>query len=513
MATRFLPFGLGKKEYRAGFLALSLAGLFAARYLGIWPVLLRYPGEANHVEGIPLAEMVRLRRGFAVYAPASAENFQAANYGPLYFLLGSRLVDTEAPAYFPLRLLSMLATLGCAAGCGLLAFWLSRRPLAGCLGTLLFLSYAFVTRYGLSARSDLGAFFLWFCGFLVAFRFRHSRKLLWAVPLMVAGFFYKQQFVAAPLAVLLFLVLEKRYRLVGEFAGLLALAGTAVLGFFQFVVFRGQAFVHHLLVYNVWPFAWERVEVSLWYFGFLLVFPLWLGIEYLRRHRLPLLACYLGFAIVVNLVLFWRIGSDTNYFLESFAVLCSLMAALFAEGVQDPIRGAKWLGLLGCALLLSLGTTEPVPQPADFGKDRAIQDFLRSKFAPRSTVLGFYAGDLARAGLETPITDLYAYYQNVRMDRIQIEGLRTQLRRRRFAVITTYVDLRSPANETRPDSALIELVREDLLNHYELAGALELPRPEMIRPHYRFYAWVPRRRDALNPDPSSVSTPNAKGYP
>ena len=513
MATRLLRFGVAKKEYWPGLLLLLLVGLFAVRHLATWPVLLRYPGEEDHVEGIPLAEMVRLRRGFQVYAPASAESFQAANYGPLYFLLGTRLVDPQKPAYFPLRLLSMLATLGCAAGCGLLAFWLSRRPLAACLGPLLFLSYPFVTRHGLSARSDLGALFLWFSGFLIAYRLRESRKLLWAVPLMVAGFFYKQQFVAAPLAVLLFLVLEKRYRLAAQFAGLLALGGIVLLGFFQFVVFRGQAFVHHLLLYNVWPFAWERALASLWFFGLLLVFPLWLGIEYLRRHRQPLLACYVGFAIVINMVLFWRIGSDTNYFLESFTVLCSLAAALFAEYLKDPIRGAKWLGLLGCSLLLSLGTTEPVPRPEDFSRDRAIQDFLCSKFAPGSTALGFYAGDLVRAGLENPITDLYAYYENLRMNRIPAEGLRTQLRRQHFAVITTYVDLRSPTKESRPDFAVIESVRDEILDHYELGATLELPRPERIRPYYRFYAWVPRQSGALNPGQSPGSTSNLKGGP
>ncbi|MGA2630151.1 MAG: hypothetical protein ABSG54_08030 [Terriglobia bacterium] len=492
MTTRLLRFGVAKKEYWPSLLVFLLVGIFAVRYLATWPILLRYPGEENRSEGIALAEMVRLRRGFAVYAPASAESFQAANYGPLYFLVGARLVDPQEPTYLPLRLLSMLATLGCAAGCGALAFWVSRRPLAACLGPLLFLSYAFVTRHGLSARSDLGALFLWFSGFLVACRLQESRKLLWAVPLMVAGFFYKQQFVAAPLAVLLFLVLEKRYRLASQFAGLLALAGTVLLGFFQFVVFPGQAFVDHFLFYNVWPFAWERVLASLWSFGLLLVFPLWLGIEYLRGHRQPLLACYVGFAIVINMVLFWRIGSDTHYFLESFIVLCSLAAGLFAEYVRNPIRGAKWLALLGCSLLLSLGTTEPVPQPEDFGRDRAIQDFLHSKFAPHSTALGFYAGDLVRAGLETPITDLYAYSENLRMNRIPGEGLKTQFRRQRFAVVTTYIDLRSPGNESRPDAALIESVRDEILDHYELGTTLELPRPEMVRSYNRFYAWAPR---------------------
>jgi hypothetical protein len=483
--------------------ALLLAGMFTWRFVGDWPVMLRYPGEQEHVEGIPLAEMVRLRQGFPIYAKVTPETFQAANYGPLYFLLGARLIDPHEPAYFPIRVLSMLATVGCAMGCGVLAFWLSRSLLAAMLALVLFLSFAFVTRHGLSARCDLAAFVLWFSGFLIAYRLRETRKVLWGVPLMLVGFFFKQQFIVAPLAVVLFLLLERRRRLAAEFAGIMALSVGGALALFQFVVFPGQAFIDHFLFYNAWPFALERVRTGLCFFGFLILLPLVIGIAYLRVRRDKLLSCYLGCASAINLLMFARIGSDTNYFLESLAILCPLVAAMMLECAGDPLRAGKFLSLLGAGLTLSLVLTHPVPRARDFELDRALQDFLRLKFPARTTALGFYTGDLVRAGLDTPITDLYAYGELLRMGKIPEAGLMSQLRAQRFRVIITYFDVRTTRTDVRPDFTLTEPLREELLRSYQLLATLELPGPEVIQPQDRFYAWVPRARPGI-PDRVSV---------
>ena len=80
------------------FLALVLPGFFAGRRLASWPVRLHYPGELDTVEGRELAAIVYLRAGVAIYAPASPKRFDAANYGPLFYLRGSRLVDPQRPA-------------------------------------------------------------------------------------------------------------------------------------------------------------------------------------------------------------------------------------------------------------------------------------------------------------------------------------------------------------------------------------------------------------------------------
>ena len=81
-------------------------------------------------EGRQLKDMIDLRQGSPIYAPATPERFNSAAYGPLFYLLASRLIDPSRPDFLQLRLLSMLATLGLAAGCALLAYRLARSYLA-----------------------------------------------------------------------------------------------------------------------------------------------------------------------------------------------------------------------------------------------------------------------------------------------------------------------------------------------------------------------------------------------
>jgi hypothetical protein len=471
--------------------ALLLAGMFAGRQIGNWPIMLQYPGEQHRVEGISVADMVRLREGVPVYAEPTRGTFQAANYGPLYFLLGSRLINPLEPAYLPIRLVSVVATLLSAAICGVLAFWLSRKFLVGVLASLLFLSAPFVTRHGVSARPDLGALTLWLGGFLVGYRFRDNRKILWAIPLMVAGFFYKQQFIAAGVATFLFLLLERRYRQAAEFAGIFALSAGILITVFHFVVFPGQTFVQHFLFYNIFPFTLWRAARGLGYFGVLILIPLLLGIMCVRARGDKMLGCFIGTAGFLNLVLSARIGSDTNYFLESFAILSALAAVTMWDRGGDPVRAGSCLGLLAVGLALSLSLAPPLPDGRDFAADQAIQNFLRSKFRKHTKAFGFYTGDLMRAGFDTPITDTFAYRHFLRMGRIPEADPLWEFEHGSFGLIITYSDVRTTSTEARTEFALTEPLRRALLQNYQLLTILDLPKLEMVEPSDRFHAWVP----------------------
>jgi hypothetical protein len=481
-----------RKRHFLLWVAVLLAGLFAGRQVGTWPAKLRYPGEGDFVEGIHLVEMLHLRQGVAVYAPASPQRFDAMIYGPLYYLLGAQLIDPEQPAYRPFRLLSLLATLGLAAGCALLAYWLAKSYRAGVLAALGFLAYGFIIQYGASLRADSLAVCLFFWGFLIAYRFRDSRKVFLAIPLMLLGFYYKQQALAGPLAVLLFLVLEKRYRRAAEFVCLLAAGGLSLCLFFEFGVFRGQAFFLHFVLYNLIPWSRHSFLTGLTFFGVVLALPVLLGIEYLRAYPDKLLSCYLGCACLVGLLTCGRTGSDTNYFLECAITPVVLVAALIAARIAQPGRAPELLVLLLLMLLLGQFFTLEVPSPRDFSRDLVIQEFLRRNFPPRTPALGFYAGDLIRAGLESPISDLYLYAQLIRKGTLADLALRDDIDRRRFGVIVVDLDLR---NENAPlpyDYCITKPLRHAILQNYRLAASLELPGVETHYAESRFNVWVPR---------------------
>ena len=481
------------KKFLFCFLALLLVGLFAGHHLVSWPDRLRYPGELNFTEGMQLAEMLHLRQGVPIYAPPSPESFDATIYGPLYFLLGARLIDPQRPAYLGLRVVSMLGTAGCLAGCAILAFWLSRSYVAPALAPLLFLAYGILTRFLISAQCDIVALLLFFSGFLMAYQFRKSRVLLLAALPMLLGFFYKPQYVAAPLSVLLFLLLEKRYRLAMEFLGLLTLGGLGLLAFFQFWVFPGQAFILHFVAYNVVHFTWTKFFLGLVIVGVVFPVPLLMALGFLRLHPDKLLGCYLGFAFFLAVVAFAKVGSDLNYFLECALIISPLFAASLAEKIAKSPRSAVWFLLLSLALL-GQWSAPARPLPADFACDRTVQDFLRRNVTPHSPALGYFTGDLVRAGLETPIADLTEYTALVRKGTFSDRDLVAQLAQRRFSLIM----LSFNAEDERDDLArivLTEPVRQSILQHYQIAACLEMPSPQKLRTYDRFYAWVPRRKE------------------
>lgn len=481
------------KRLWLGALALLLAGAFALGNVASWPVKLRYPGEENLAEGVQLVEMLHLRQGVPIYDPPSATKFDTPVYGPLYYWLGSRLINPAQPAYLPVRLLSLAGLAGCVLGCALLAFWLSRKALAAVLAALLFLSYRFVTLYGASDRCDVVALLLCFAGFLVAYRLRNSGRLLWSVPLILAGLFYKQQFVAAPLAILLYLAISKRFRLALEFAALLAGGGLALACFFQFVVFRGQAFLTYFAVYaRAVPFSLHRFGLGAFVFAVFFVFPIVVAIEFLRTHRDRLLACYLGLALPLSVLLFAREGSDANYFVECALLLSPLFAALIAERTGDLLRTAELLFFLIVTLIPSHRFAEDPPRGRDFVLDQAIQKLLSQRFPAHSAALGYYGGDLTRSSLDVPISDLFAFSRLVRRGFFSDQGVIDQLRDHRFQLVVVGFDLEKESSQAWLDYYLTAGIRETILTEYQPWQNLEMPEPEKFRATDRFYLWIPR---------------------
>lgn len=479
-------------------LAVLLAGVFLVKQVETWPSRLRYPGEENSSEGMMLAEVLHLRQGVRIYDPPSPERFDAAVYGPLYYLLGARLVNPARPAYLPLRLLSLAATVGCAAACALLAFWLVQSYLAAILASFLFLSVATITHWGLSARSDLPALFFSFSGALLAYRLRKSAKLLWAVPLMLVGVFFKQQFVAGPLAVVLFLGFEKRFRLATCFAALISAGALAFVGLLQFWIFGGQSFLTHLLRYQLLPIDWRASERGYFYFVLALSIPLVLGVAFLRERRDHFLACYVGCAVFLSLSTMLREGSDTNYTFETILVLSALSGAFLADRLPKQ-KGASTM-LLALVALLALNQYRwrgAAPLPSDFALDAGVQDYLRQHFPSRTRALSFYTGDLVRAGLDAPVSNLYHYSWLIRQGIVSDRSIRSQIDDRQYGLIVLDFEL---GHEPKSENLyLTNTLRSAISENYECAAILQTPGPEKDHPTSRLYMWLPVKGTSEDP--------------
>ena len=320
--------------------AFLLAGFFAVQNVSSWPARISYPGDESY-EGVALAEMIHLRQCVPIYAAGAKDGFDAATYGPLYYLTGEILVNPASPSYLPLRILSALAILGCAACCGVLAFWLTGSLFAAWLSPLLLLAYGMVTAHGIQGLSDGMSLFLYFSGFLLAYRFRNSRGILLAVPIMILGFYYKPQYIAGLLAVPMFLILDKRHRLAFEFAALLGVGGLGVFALFQWVVFlRGQAFWQHFLFYQTaLTVLANLLGRALFVFAILLFLPVVLAVEYLREapNKLVMLLSVLRRSTRVADVFCKEAGGCVHYFFETVFLVSALVPALLASRVGTRI--------------------------------------------------------------------------------------------------------------------------------------------------------------------------------
>jgi hypothetical protein len=475
--------------------AFLLAGFFAVRNVSSWPARISYPGEESY-EGCALAETVRLAERVPIYAAPSADGFAGATYGPLYFLAGSRLINPENPSYFPLRLLSAIAILGCAAGCALLAFWLTGSRLAAALSPLVFLSYGIVTYHGVSALSDNVALLFSFLGFLVAYRFRDSRAVLLAVPLMVFSFYYKPQFIAGPLAVFAYLLLERRFTRAAQFAGLMAAFLLGGFALFQWVVFRGQEFWQHFLLYQSTLFSWHQFELGFLAFAFIFAAPVLLGFEYLRLHPNRLLQCYFVAAVLMELMTIGKESAFIQYFYESILGISVLVPALLMSKIAARRGALEVLVLLGIAVLAGQWYTPPAPKPADVAQYGAVQNFLRRSVPPHSRVLGYRGGDLVQADLDTPFDDLFQTELLARHGVVADQYLIERIRERWFSAIILDFDLAKERNPLMLGMYLTAAARKAVEQNYQIAGQVAVPSPERLDPQDYFYVYVPRPQAA-----------------
>jgi len=473
-------------------LIFLLASIFAVRNVSSWSARINYPGEESY-EGAALAEITNLAQGIPIYNPPSEAGFAGATYGPLYFITCSHLIDPATPSYRPLRLISAFAILGCAFGCALLAFWLTRSYLALCLSPLIFFSYGIVTYHGVSALSDNVALLLFLSGFLVAYRFRNSTALLLCAPLIAAGFYYKQQFIAGPVAIFIYLLLEKRYLRAAQFAGGLATTIVALFACFQWLVFPGQEFWRHFLFYQSTLFSWHDFRMGALVFLLIFAAPLALGLDFLRIHPDRLISCYVISAALLGLATIGKESAFIQYFYESILMISVLCAAFVAARLKERRTAFDAAALLGFAFVTGQFYTPPAPTSANLAEHQAVQSFLRLKFPPHSRALGFRGGDLVQAGLDTPFTDLFQTDLLARRGIVSNQTLLCRVQQGWFDLIVLDFDLDKERDPFYLNFYLTEGTRLAIAENYRLETTLNTPTPERLRDKKYFYVYTPKR--------------------
>lgn len=314
-------------------LALLLLALFVLRVFDFWVYLIHYPFQINISEGQALMTIKSLANGDPIY-PSPQESFRASIYGPLYYFLGALFWEIRPNSFLGPRLVSFIAACSIAAG---IAFTLYRK---GALGVALLFGGAFflspvVITWSLTMKPDTLALALSLAGFCLFSRV-HKWGPFFAAPLFVAAIYVKPTFIAAPAAVALTLLIRDRRALV-LFVAEMTILGAIVLAILELLVFRDQHFLLNFITFNAAPYSMDyftrglrSLHVSLAAFPLLAIFVK--GRAWRNNVAFP----YYIIALLVAIATVGKLGSDANYFLESW------VAGLVFLGLQIVPESRNW---------------------------------------------------------------------------------------------------------------------------------------------------------------------------
>lgn len=333
--------------------------LLAFAYAAITSVF--FPHDLDQCEGIVLEPALQLASGRPIYGQPLVMRppyFYAA-YGPLYYLVLGSLLKLTGLAFWPGRLLSLLAT---AATAWLLYRAVNRRQktMAGGLlaATLLIMSPA-AWSFGFIQRVDaLGVFCTTLCVILVWSAAERQRHFLFAGAAAGLAFLVKPTLIAAGLAVIICLITARAFKELRAFliggtvilaAGVAALLATDNAGYvFNQLVNAQTPFSFRLVVSIVRELIQSHVVIAALAVGGARLFQTDLRNRQVA-NLLPI--TYLIIAGGLALMGCGKMGAAVNYFYEFFVAL-ALCAGLVISKLERA-RNAAYL-LTALFLLISL---------------------------------------------------------------------------------------------------------------------------------------------------------------
>ena len=298
--------------------AAVILGVLSAGWQAFYKITAPY--QLDYGEGVVLAGALRVAQGQSLYPPVKGVPYVIDPWGPVLYLLLAAPARIFGASFVAPRLLSAAATLASTLFLFLLLRLWTRSRKVALIFSLLYLSLPVIRVWSWLLRPDhFGIAFSLAGIYLFAAR---PRRWLVAACLFVAAAFIKPTFIAAPLAVFLYLLAQKQRSRALGFA--ICTAGMGLAAFAIMQGLTGGAFAFHFLRTHpgyalahfvgmtalvVWGFpaldllGWIFVAQSLWR----------------SRYLLPVL--YFCTSKLVTLSS-GNEGASGNHFLEWAATLC-----------------------------------------------------------------------------------------------------------------------------------------------------------------------------------------------
>lgn len=369
-------------------LTLGVAAVFAGMYLATASMRVFYPYDLDFIEDGLLLTSLRLANGQPIFVPPNAE-FVPHVYMPLSMALGSLVFQLTGPSFWPLRLLSLAATITTAV----LIYWIARRESGlswlGWICAGLFLGGYRITGFWYElVRVDALFVTLALAGVTVGIYGANSpRRLVGAALLLALAFWTKQTglLLGVALALYLFIKTGRRAWLYALTFGLLTVMPLAVLNRWS----QGWFLYYSIHIAGVNPLELGRVlhfigGELLGVMAGLSLMTLIGGFLALQRSGLRVIQqhpwyFFIGVAVIISGLGRASVGGNLNNLMPAYTWLCLAPALCWQAWQNRSDFRSPWREVLIPLLILiqfGLGMYNPIrylPTPAMRGSgDRLI---------------------------------------------------------------------------------------------------------------------------------------------
>ena len=502
--------------------AAVILGVLSAGWQAIYKITAPY--QLDYGEGVVLAGALRVAQGQSLYPPVKGMPYVIDPWGPVLYLLLAAPTRIFGASFVVPRLLSAAATLASTLFLFLLLRLWTRSRKVALIFSLLYFSLPVIRVWSWLLRADhFGIAFSLAGIYLFA---AHPRRWLVAACLFVAAAFIKPTFIAAPLAVILYLLAQKQRSRALGFAACTAGMGLAAFATMQRL--SGGAFAFHFLRthpgYALAHFV-DMTALVVWGFPALDLLGWIFVAQSLWRSRYLLPVLYFCASKLVTLSA-GNEGAGGNHFLEWAAALCLVAGVAYHSLWQQrlpPVRSQFVRSLTLMGMVASFVVFVPLLfmpwQRLDQKIDLALLEYspTRGRFAgllrtadPRystcpelqaflrrqegSRALSENIGAALLSGKRLLVTEPFIYRQLVSRSELSAEPLAAMIRSRQVDFIILNQDtppLRRPRTDTGRSrwwareapwpSSILDGIEENyaVSGHFQCpnAGALYLPRP------------------------------------
>lgn len=290
-----------------------------------------YPFPIDRIEGIVLNLSKLLTDSTNYYLDINDYPFINGTYPPVYPIIVSFFIRLDSVKFLYGRLLSFISSI-------LIVFILykifskeSKKKTLSIILSLIFIAPYFVLIWSSWHRVDMLALFFSITGLHIYMTYykNNSRLRFFAILFFLFAFFTKQNAIAAPLSVAIYLLLKDKK----EFLKMVGIYFSSLVFFIFFLNFftDGRFYLHTFAFHASIPFNKEVLYSG--YSVFITLFLLFFIFFLLRIFIHKQLEIYTIYFIVSFILLstFARLGSSTNYFLEPFLGLLLVFGLTFIQ--------------------------------------------------------------------------------------------------------------------------------------------------------------------------------------